>query len=232
MRRRTVVRAGISILACSALLTPGAGAATPAPEENLQGYLATIDADGMSRLGDQGIDSGQVGFHRRTRTRSRSTSPPPDPGKALEADGIDLEPAPAYTGARERPPRRGHPPGPGVAKPETGGDSPNTFYDVFRTYSEPGGIADELRALAAKTRRIEARPDRHLPRGKPILASRSPQRPQHAQRRGPPSSSGVNHAREWIAAETARRMPTWFPARDAGATKEIVDAPSCGSCRS
>ena len=36
-----------------------------------------------------------------------------------------------------------------AAKPETGGDSPNPFYDVFRSYSEPGGIKDEMTTLAA-----------------------------------------------------------------------------------
>ena len=35
-----------------------------------------------------------------------------------------------------------------AAKPDTGGDSPNPFYDVYRSYSEPGGIKDEMLSLA------------------------------------------------------------------------------------
>ena len=53
--------------------------------------------------------------------------------------------------SRRRPPR---------ARPL--GDSPNPFFNVWRSYSEPGGIADEMRATRGRqSRRDEARADRH-----------------------------------------------------------------------
>ena len=36
-----------------------------------------------------------------------------------------------------------------MAKSAALGDSPNPFFNVYRMYSEPGGIADEMKALAA-----------------------------------------------------------------------------------
>ena len=51
------------------------------------------------------------------------------------------------------------------------GDSPNPFFNVWRSYSEPGGIADEMRALAAANpdvMKLEQIGTSTL--GKPILA--------------------------------------------------------------
>ena len=115
----------------------------------------------------------------------------------------------------------------GEAKPETGGDSPNPFYDVFRSYSEPGGIADGLRALAqqypdyAKLVRIGT-----SGRGQPILALKVTKNARNVRDGDRPAVlySGVNHAREWIAAETARRMPIWFlEHRNVGKTAALLD---------
>ena len=50
-------------------------------------------------------------------------------------------------------------------------DSPNPFFNVYRSYMEPGGIADEMRALAAANpdvMKLEQIGTSTL--GKPILA--------------------------------------------------------------
>ena len=39
-----------------------------------------------------------------------------------------------------------------VAKSAALGDSPNPFFNVYRSYMEPGGIADEMRASRPPTR--------------------------------------------------------------------------------
>ena len=51
------------------------------------------------------------------------------------------------------------------------GDSPNPYFNVWRSYSEPGGIADEMRATAAANpdvMKLETLGVTEL--GKPILA--------------------------------------------------------------
>ncbi len=81
-------------------------------------------------------------------------------------------------------------------------------YAVYRTYSEPGGIADEIRAVGA------AHPDiatvvelGTTVQGKPILALRV--------RKGSGKRPAVlyvatQHAREWLATETGRRLMHYF----------------------
>ena len=80
-------------------------------------------------------------------------------------------------------------------------------------YSEPGGIADEMKALAAANpdvMKLEQIGTSTL--GKPIYAIK-----MTADARNVPDGtrdavlfSAVNHAREWIAAEMGRRLPGWF----------------------
>ena len=65
-----------------------------------------------------------------------------------------------------------------MAKPETGGDSRNPFYDVFRSYSEPGGIKDEMISIATSNRGLAklvvvGNPDR----ARTSSPSRSPRTP-------------------------------------------------------
>ena len=51
-----------------------------------------------------------------------------------------------------------------VAKDPALGDSPNEFFNVYRQYSEPGGIADEMRKIAPEENPdvFKLEQDRHL----------------------------------------------------------------------
>src|SRR3954452_22408268 len=93
------------------------------------------------------------------------------------------------------------------------GDSPNPYFTVYRSYSEPGGIADEMRALAAANpdvMKLENIGTTTL--GKPILVIKMTQNARSTPDGTRPAIlfSAVNHAREWIAAEMGRRLPGWF----------------------
>ena len=100
-----------------------------------------------------------------------------------------------------------------VAKSAALGDSPNPFFNVYRSYMEPGGIADEMKATAAANpdvMKLEQIGTSTL--GKPIYAIK-----MTADARNVPDGtrhailfSAINHAREWIAAEMGRRLPVWF----------------------
>jgi hypothetical protein len=225
MRGRIVVGAAAAI-ACCAALVPGAASAASA-EDTLHAYQAVVDRDDADKVAALGVELDHTGFDAERRGAQRVLI---DlfafQAAELEADGVELTRVEAATLAPRRA-KRTRSPGARVAKPETGGDSPNPFYDVFRTYSEPGGIADELAGLAqrypndAKLVRIGT-----SGRGKPILALKvTRDAPEVADGARPAVLySGVNHAREWIAAETARRMPTWFlEHRDEPGTRELLD---------
>ena len=90
------------------------------------------------------------------------------------------------------------------------GDSPNPFFNVWRSYSEPGGIADEMRALAAanpELMKLENLGTTKL--GKPILAIKMTADARNVKDGARPALlfSAINHAREWVAAEQGRRLP-------------------------
>lgn len=102
-----------------------------------------------------------------------------------------------------------------VAKDPALGDSPNQFFNVYRTYMEPGGIADEMRKIAADNPdvfKLEQIGTSTL--GKPILVLKMTQDARNVKDGSRPAIlfSAVNHAREWIAAEMGRRLPGWFAA--------------------
>ena len=117
------------------------------------------------------------------------------------------------------------------------GDSPNPFFNVYRSYSEPGGIADEMRATAAANpdvMKLEQIGDVAL--GKPILAIKMTADARNVPDGARPALlfSAINHAREWIAAEQGRRLPVWFAEhKNDPKIKEIIGkTASSGSCRS
>ena len=117
--------------------------------------------------------------HARRRTRRQVTAAQ---AADLKAKGFDIQEArrrrrrrpagasrssrPTSRSTRSRPTAsssRRSPIDKPVAKTAALGDSPNPFFNVYRSYMEPGGIADEMKALAAANPgRHEARADRHV----------------------------------------------------------------------
>ena len=84
---------------------------------------------------------------------------------------------------------------------------------MFRSYSEPGGIKDEMAQLAASYRGLA----KYVVIGKTgqgqdIVALKVTAGARNVADGARPAMlfSAVNHAREWIAAEVGRRMPRWW----------------------
>ena len=78
---------------------------------------------------------------------------------------------------------------------------------------EPGGIADEMKALAAANpdvMKLEQYGTSTL--GKPLYTIKMTANARNVADGTRPAIlfSAVNHAREWIAAEMGRRLPVWF----------------------
>ena len=126
--------------------------------------------------------------------------------------------------------------GPKAAR-ATGGDSPNPYYDVFRSYSETGGIADELRAPRPRQPgRRQARPDRHLAARQADPDDQDHrQRAQHARRHAPRGAlrrdqprARVDHAR----GRPPRGALDSSTTRTTRASSGSWPRPSCGSCPS
>ena len=140
---RMGLRAGIAgALVAGALLAPTANAG-----QKLDAYSVRISAAQLQTLQAEGIDLHEIRVptHGAARVKVVLTAAQ---AKALRAKGVAT--------------RLDH----RTKRTKAAG------YTVYRTYSEPGGIADEMRALARQYPKITAVTLGHTVQGKPILALR------------------------------------------------------------
>ena len=213
MRRRGLAAVPV-LLAALALGAPAAQA------DALKMYRVTVDEESVGVLGDLGVDLGHTGY-RASLDRAQTIFVDLIDAQAREArdNGLRLQevtPGPHVTEAQiegrlEAAENRRS--AQALAKPETGGDSPNQFYDVFRSYSEPGGIKAEMTSLAAAYPGLaKLVVIGQSGQGQDIVAIKVTQDARNVADGARPAMlfSAVNHAREWIAAEVGRRMPTWW----------------------
>src|SRR5215210_3289557 len=213
MRRRGPLAVPV-LLASLALGAPAASA-----QDALKMYRTTVDDEKVGVLGDLGVDVGHTGYdHSVDRAQTILVDLIDAQARKARAEGLALEevtPGPHVTEtqianriAASKAGQRS-----ASAKPETGGDSPNPFYDVFRTYSEPGGIKDEMTTLAAANKGMaKLVVIGQSGQGQDIVALKVTKDARNVADGTRPAMlfSAVNHAREWIAAEVGRRMPSWW----------------------
>ena len=192
-------RAPVALLASLLAVAMVPSAANAGGSANLAPYSATVDSSDAAAMADRGIDMGESGYDSsKAGAQEVQVVLSPSQAAKLESDGIDVSPLPIDAPTR---------------KSKALGDSPNPFFNVYRSYMEPGGIADEMRALAAANpdvMKLEQIGTSTL--GKPILVIK-----MTADARSVPDGtrpavlfSALNHAREWLAAEQGRRLPIWF----------------------
>src|SRR6185437_7692549 len=195
MRCRAPALAVASLLACA--LTPAA--ANAASGDYLRPYEATVDSTQAATLEAKGFDLQEGGYDPSiTYDQQVGIVATAKQAAGLESDGISV--------AAEAPQKA-------VAKSKALGDSPNPYFNVYRSYSEPGGIADQMRATAAANpdvMKLEQIGTSTL--GKPILVIKMTADARNVADGSRPALlfSAVNHAREWLAAEEGRRLPLWF----------------------
>jgi hypothetical protein len=206
MRSRAPVALLASLAACA--LVPAAASA----DAGLAPYKAQVTAAGAATLNAEGIDVAEGGFDAsKSGAQSVEFAATGKQVAELGKLGIDAAPLPI-----DKP----------AAKSAALGDSPNPFFNVYRSYMEPGGIKDEMIALAnanPDVMKLEQIGTTTL--GKPIYVIK-----MTADARNVPDGtrdailfSAVNHAREWIAAEMGRRLPGWFAAhKNDPKVKELI----------
>src|SRR5829696_5983238 len=216
MRRRGLLAVPV-LLASMALGAPAASA-----DDALKMYRTTVDDEKVGVLGDLGVDLSHTGYDRSIdRAQTILVDLIDAQARKARAEGLALEevtPGPHVSEtqisnriAASEPGRRT-----ASAKPETGGDSPNPFYDVFRTYSEPGGIKDEMTSLAAANKGMaKLVVIGQTGQGQDIVALKVTKDARNVADGVRPAMlfSAVNHAREWIAAEVAELLADnelWF----------------------
>src|SRR3954454_7565962 len=194
MRSRAPARL-LALLLGLLLFPASALAANP---DSMLPYATTVDGDGAATLADAGIDVAETGYVPGKGTQEVQLDLTGGEVAKLERKGLDFTPL-----ALDQP----------TKKSKALGNSPNQFFNVYRSYMEPGGIKDEMIALAnanPDVMKLEQIGTTTL--NKPIYVIKMTE-----NARGLPDGtrpallfSAVNHAREWIAAEMGRRLPTWF----------------------
>ena len=129
MRARAPMALLASLAACS--MVPSIANAN----DNLLPYSATVGLSGVAELEKRGFDVGEGGFDPSAAGQQEiEFAATREQVRELDGIGIEAEPLPI-----DQP----------VAKSAALGDSPNPFFNVYRSYMEPGGIADEMKATAA-----------------------------------------------------------------------------------
>jgi hypothetical protein len=114
----------------------GASPALATTEEHVTPYTTTVSLEEAQLIADQtGTELDHVGYDGKSAIQHLNLELFPSQAEQLAGKGFELNQVTLPKLA------------PKVAR-ATGGDSPNPYYDVYRSYSEPGGIADELRGLA------------------------------------------------------------------------------------
>src|SRR3954453_1727447 len=166
--------------------------------DTLSPYKATVSAAQIAEMKGDGFDVQEAGATGDSGLQEVQIIADSKQAAALEADGVDL----SALSIDKR-----------VAKSAALGDSPNPFFNVYRSYMEPGGIADEMKALAAANpdvMKLEQYGTSTL--GKPLYTIKMTANARNVADGSRPAIlfSAVNHAREWIAAEMGRRLPVWF----------------------
>src|SRR4051794_20306774 len=198
MRSRASALMLAPILACA--LAPATAFAAKVEGANIAPYKAVIDSPSeAATLNEIGYDMTESGYDTSdSSSQELSLYLSPKEAATLAARGIETD-AVAIEAATK--------------KSKAAGDSPNPYFNVWRSYSEPGGIADEMRATAAANpdvMKLEQIGTTGL--GKPILVIKMTADARNTADGARPALlfSAINHAREWVAAEQGRRLPVWF----------------------
>ncbi|MEV4756640.1 M14 family zinc carboxypeptidase [Micromonospora sp. NPDC049559] len=197
MRLRPLAVAGVFTLVGALALTAPATAAPPsdpAHHDRLEVYAGTVDAKQLDELRAEGVDLTDTATDRDAAGNTRVEAVLTGAQAArLVGRGVRLSVKKVH----------------GKEASRTLREQSASGWTAFRSYSEPGGIRDELVATAARFPRLaKLETIGRTTQGKPILAvkvTRDASRVADGKR---PAVlyAGTQHAREWITPEMTRRL--------------------------
>ncbi|HEX5741006.1 MAG TPA: M14 family metallopeptidase, partial [Pilimelia sp.] len=193
MRRTLLSTVAVVGLALSAAAPAGA-VAQPAPVEQFQVYVGALSPAQLSALHAAGVDRTEVQAAKQRDGRTHVEVVLTDAqAAALRRAQVPLRPKQV----------RGRSAAAVLAQQHAAGTT------VFRPYSGPGGIREELTAIAARhPGLVTLQTIGHSINGKPILALRVTRDAGHVPEGSRPAVlyAGGQHAREWITPEFNRRL--------------------------
>ncbi|WP_025618412.1 M14 family metallopeptidase [Salinispora cortesiana] len=197
MRRTRLAIAGVFTLVGALALTAPATAqpaSEPGSQDSLEVYVGTVDPQQLERLRQAGVDLGH-GHSETDRSGDTRVETVLSKRQAarLASQGVQLEVKKV----------RGKPASEALREQAT------TGWSAFRSYSEPGGIRDEITATAARypdLTKVMTIGRSH--QGQPILAVKVTKNADRTRDGKRPAVlyASAQHAREWITPEMTRRL--------------------------
>ncbi|MFF5214431.1 M14 family zinc carboxypeptidase [Micromonospora sp. NPDC000442] len=199
MRRTPLAIAGVFTLVGALVLTAPANARPPSDpggrdgRDGLEVYVGTVDPGQLHRLREAGVDLGHGATPDQSGKTEIETVLSRRQADRLARKGVDLE-----------------------VKKVRGKDASQVLREqaaagwrAFRSYSEPGGIRDEITATAARYPKLtKVQSIGRSAQGKPILAMKVTRNAKTRKDGKRPAVlyAGTQHAREWITPEMTRRL--------------------------
>ncbi|MEV6813679.1 M14 family zinc carboxypeptidase [Micromonospora sp. NPDC051296] len=196
MRRTPLAIAGVFTLVGALALTAPASARPPSDpggRDSMEVYVGTVGPAQLHQLREAGVDIG----HESTTDQSGNTRIETvlSRGQAdrLARKGVKL----SVKQVR------------GKNASQVLREQAATGWRAFRSYSEPGGIRDEITATAARHPQLtQVQTIGRSAQGKPILAIKVTKNAKNTKDGTRPAVlyAGAQHAREWITPEMTRRL--------------------------
>ncbi|MFV2100790.1 M14 family zinc carboxypeptidase [Micromonospora sp. LOL_024] len=196
MRRTPLAIAGVFTLVGVLALTAPASARPPSEpggRDGLEVYVGTVGPAALHHLREAGVDVGHGSTPDQSGRTEIETVLSRDQADRLSRKGVDLK----VKKVRGRDASQ-------VLREQTAAG-----WTGFRSYSEPGGIRDEITATAARHPKLaKVQSIGRSTQGKPILAVKVTKNARNTKDGKRPAVLyvGAQHAREWITPEMTRRL--------------------------
>ncbi len=196
MRRTPLAIAGVfTLVGALALTTPASArpSSDPGSRDSLEVYVGTVGPAQLHQLREAGVDIGHGSTTDQSGTTRIETVLSRGQADRLARKGVKL----SVKQVR------------GKAASQVLREQAAAGWTGFRSYSEPGGIRDEINATAARHPKLtQVQTIGRSAQGKPILAIKVTKNAKSTKDGKRPAVlyAGTQHAREWITPEMTRRL--------------------------
>ena len=214
MKRRFVLLVVGAVVASVALTAAPTASAKPKPEAGPTVYVGELTPEQLKQLSDLGLDRSDISARQGATKDTTSVEVVLQRRQAAKLNSLGLKLKEKEVG--------------GTTVSKRLNNKAASGYTVFRSYSEDGGIRDELIALARQYPKLTKLVSiGKTVNGQKILAIKVTKNASQVEDGSRPSVlySSTQHAREWITTEMNRRLLHYYLEKYAtnAAIQRVVD---------
>jgi hypothetical protein len=214
MKRRVVLLVVGAVVASVALTAAPTASAKPKPEAGPTVYVGELTPEQLKQLSDLGLDRSDISARQGATKNTTSVEVVLQRRQAAKLNSLGLKLEEKKVG--------------GTTVSKRLNNKAASGYTVFRSYSEDGGIRDELIALARQYPKLTKLVSiGKSVKGQKIFAIKVTKNASQVEDGSRPSVlySSTQHAREWITTEMNRRLLHYYLEKYAtnAAIQRVVD---------